>query len=78
MNYRGDVPLEILTLGGSWSWSDIASQAYVKQRGWKTKIGLLVPYNRTEGVIEALDERYRSGDLSTVALVPIWNTNEGA
>lgn len=78
MNYKGNVPSEILTLGGPWSWSDIASQAYIKQKGWRsTKIGLLVPYNRTEGVIEALDERYRSCDLSAAALVPIWNTNEG-
>lgn len=78
MAYSGDDPSEILTLGGPWSWSDIASQVYVKQNKWgKTEINLLVPYNRTEGIIEALDERYRGGDLSATALVPIWNTNEG-
>lgn len=36
-----------------------------------------MPRNRTEGIIEALAERYRSGDISVAALVPVWNTNEG-
>src|SRR3989338_794413 len=72
-------PSEILTLGGPWSWSDIASRSYARQNGWNAKISLLVPSNRTEGIIEALYQRYKDkeGDYSVDALVPIWNTNEG-
>ncbi len=70
-------PSEILTLGGPWSWSDIASRDYARRNGLDVKVMLLVPRNRTEGIIEALTERYKSGDWSVAALVPIWNTNEG-
>jgi prephenate dehydratase len=68
---------DILTLGPSYSWSDIATREYIKENSLTSDVERLTPINRSEGVIEALVSRYDFGLHDSVAIVPIYNTLEG-
>jgi chorismate mutase/prephenate dehydratase len=68
--------MKILTLGPKYSFSHLASTKYVEKIRIDAEIELLVPINKTEGIIEELIKRYKQGE-NIMAIVPVLNTIEG-
>ena len=65
------------TLGPQFSYSEIATRKYLEESGVNAEIITLKPLNRSEGVIEELVRTHEQGMRDVIAVVPIYNTNEG-
>jgi prephenate dehydratase len=68
---------KIIALGPKYTWSDLAARRYRELNELEAEIELINPVNKTEGIIEALDECITDGFDDVIGIVPIYNTFEG-
>jgi len=74
---RSDKDMSVYTLGPKGSYSEIATIRYLKDMGIQAKVELLIPLNKSEGVIERMVKDYGDGKQNVMGVVPIYNTIVG-